>query len=700
MNSYCFLLAFIRNALGSSTLQADKLHALLQTMMRKKDAMEELLHLSSQLSVHLSDAESSGCLLAQLGDVQEEWRLLEGSIKRALQHASIFNCQHSLLIKDAEQLKSKLEAVQRSNFQSQDNRSTLENVCLTSDLKLYNQLYVGLQSQSDALVHFSLGQKEKDEIKRSLQELGSLLSVTKSKLDIFTYRCGGISLANPKTNKQLQDLIIWAKQAESYISVGQKLALFPEEARLQIVEMKKFQTEFWCRRSKMQAEVEQMKDVAPDTEKNEINQVLKTTEELYKAIADSLDDVLDIMKNNLEEREKLFNQLAKMDAWLAETHAKGDPCSHVDSVLHADIRNLEGELKSHKIAKVEIQNQLKLVEAMTESWQEKAAGLSPAESRYLVNRLSGLWTELDGLLAHEKATSWELEELILERTTSDEELSHIQASLHQLSTDLEQQSFPLTQETISMIEQWKHMLMEHQCEVQELQHCQEAKRSSVLCTVGELQDQCKALIVNAFEQDKYLHLRGQMEESRDIAKEQIQHTKDQTISMDKRFKLCQTLLVELPLVKTQCQEAADQLEAIAMELCPSELDSERQRICQTVETLVSWESSITDDLKNLENKLLIDLCFSSEFPAAMEFFQRIKVELEASKPANPDEKVIDIALRRYWVIWRNIESCIRVLEGLGLKDNINLRNYKELYALKDATKQECHLQMVSLKAQI
>lgn len=698
MNSYCFLLAFIRNTLGSSALQADKLHALLQTMMGKNDMMEELLHLSSQLSVHLSDAESSGSLLAQLGDVLEEWRLLEGSIKRALQHASSSNCQHSLLIKDAEQLKSKLEAVQRSNFQSQDSRSTLENVCLTSDLKLYNQLYVHLQSQSDALVHFSLGQKEKDEIKRSLQELGSLLSVTKSKLDIFSNRCGGISLA--KTNKQLQDLIIWAKQAESYISIGQKLSLFPEEARLQIAEMKKFQTEFWCRRSKMQAEVEQMKDVASDTEKNEINQVLKTTEELYKAIADSLDDVLATMKNNLEEREKLLNQLANIDAWLAETHAKGDPCSHVDSVLHADIRKLESELKTHKIATVEIEDQLKSVEAMTESWQEIAAGFSPAESRYLVNRLSGLWTELDGLLAHEKATSWELEELILERTTSDEELSHIQASLHQISADLEQQSFPLTQETISTIEQWKHMLMEHQCEVQELQHCQEAKRSSVLCTIGELQDQCKALTVHAFEQDKYLHLRRQMEESRDITKEQIQRTKDQTISVDERFKLCQTLLVELPLVKTQCQEAADQLEAIAQELCPSELDSERQRICQTVETLVSWECSVTDELKNLENKLLMDLRFSSEFPAAMEFFQRIKEELEAAEPVNPDEKVIDIALRRYWVIWRNTESCMRVLEGLGQKDNVNLKNYKELYALRDATKQECRLQMVSLKAQI
>ncbi|XP_044023969.1 nesprin-2 isoform X2 [Siniperca chuatsi] len=681
------------NTLGSSAIQADKLHALLQTMVQKKDMMEELLQLSSQLSVQLSDAESSGALLAQLGDVQEEWRLLEGSIKRALQHASSSTSQSSLLIKEAEQLKAKLEALQTSNFQSHDSKSALEFVCLTTDLKLYNQLYLHLQSQSDALVHFSLGQKEKDEIKCSLQELGSLLNVTKSKLNTSKYSSGGIS--STKINKQLQDLMMWAKQAENHISIVKKLALFPEEARIQIVEMKKFQTDIWLRRSKMQVEVEQMKNVASDMEKEESDQVLKTIEDLYEAIADSLDHVLGTMKTNLQEREKLLCQLASMDAWLAETHAKRDPCTHVDNVSKADIRKLESELKSHKLATVEIESQLKLVEAMVEGCREIAVGLSPGESRYLVNRLSGLWTELDGLLAHEKATSWELEELIHEQTSSDEELSTIQASLQQISIDLAQLRFPLTQETLSTIAHLKHMLMEHQCQVQELQHCQEAKRSSLLCTIGELQDQCKALSINVFEQDKYLHLRRQMEESRDIAKEQIQHAKDKTISVGERFRLCQTLLVELPLVKTQCQEAADQLEAIAQDLYPSELNSERQRIQSTVETLVSLEYSVTDDIKNLEAKLLLGLCFSAELPALIELFQRTREELEGAEPVNPDEKAIDIALRRYWVIWRNMESGMRVLEGLGRKEKINLKNYKDLYSLKDATMQECHLRMES-----
>ncbi|XP_062267756.1 nesprin-1 isoform X1 [Platichthys flesus] len=679
------------NALGSSSVQADKLHALLQTMQQKKDLMEELLHLSSQLSVHLSDAESSGSLLAQLANVQEEWSLLKGSIKRALRHATNATSQSRLLIKEAEQLKAKLEDLQKSNFQSNDSKSALELVCLTTDLKLYNQLYLHLQSQSDALVHFSLGQKEKDEIQNNLQELGSLLDVTKRKLDNST-----CCISSGKINRQLQDLIIWAKQAENHISTGKKLALFPEEARIQIADMKKFQTDILSRRSKMQAQVEEMKDVASDMEKEESDQVLKTIEDLYEAISDSLDHVLDTMKKHLHNREKLLSQLARMEAWLAETHATRDVWIHVENVSKVDVQMLESELASHKLATEEIQSRIKLVEAMAESCEDIAVGLSPEESRYLVNRLSGLWTELDGLLAHERATSWELEELIHERTSSDEELSTIQTSLKKISSDLEQQKFPLTLETLSTDAHLMHMLMENQCQVQELQHCEEAKRSALLCTIGELLDRCKTLSLNTFEQDKFLHLRRQMEESRDIAEEQILRAKDKSLSMGERFRLYQILLVELPLVKTQCQEAGDQLEAIAQELHPNELNSEKQRILHTVETLVSWELSVTDDIKHLEAKLLPGLRFSSELPALIELFQRTREELEGAEPVSPDEKAIDGALRRHWVIWRNLKSGMRVLEALGRREKINLRNNKELHSLRDAAMQECHIGMESL----
>lgn len=658
-------------------------------MENKKGMLEELLCLGSQLSVHLSDSESSGALLAQLGDVQEEWRHLVGSIKRAFWHASNSVCQHSLLINDIGELKAKIEALQKLKFRGHD---TFGYLCLQAELKLYNQLCLSFQAQFDSLALISLGQKEKDETIHNLLDLKSLINVTKSKLDTSTYNC--YSTLTAKANKQIQDWIGWAKQAENHIAVGPKLALFPEEACVQIAEMKKFQTDFSSKRSKMRVESEQMKEVF--MEKEEILQVLQATVGLFETVDQNLECTLETMKKNLEDREKLFFQLANMDAWLVEIVGKRDPYTHVDSISKADIGKLESELKSIKSSTVDLENHLKQLEAVMDSCREISADLSPGESRYLVNRLSGLWAVFDGLVAHEKASGWELEELIFKRRSSEEELSNIQMSLHQISVALEQERFPLSHETILTLEHLMHMLIEHQWEVQELQHCQETKRSSLLCTIGELQDKCKALSVNAYEQDKYLHLRKQMEESISIAREQTQCVKATTVSVGERFRLFQTLLVELPLVKTQCQEAADQLEAIAQDLSPSELHSERQRIIQNVETLGSWEHSITEDIKYLENKILLGLDFSSEFPVFIEHLQKIRAELGGVEPVKPDEKVIDIKLQRCWVIWRNLECGVRVLEGLGQKEKIEKKNYKDLYALKSAAKHECQLRMVSL----
>lgn len=651
--------------------------------------VEELLRLSSQLSVHLSHSESSGALLAQLGDVQEEWRHLLGSIRRAFWHASNSTSQHAVIMKNIEEVKAELRARQELRFQR---HHAFDELCLRAELKLYNQRCLRFQTQFDSLALFFLGQKEKDEISCSLLDLKSLINVAKSKLGANGQECPGALSA--QTYRQLQEWIEWAKQAENHGAVRQKLPLFPEEARVQMAEMRRFQTHFCSRRSKLRVETERMKGTR--VENPELLRVLEATEGLYESVEQSLEHSLDTMKNSLQEREKLFLQLADTDAWLAETLAKRDPNSHADSFSKAHISELESELIHHKSSTVDLEKRLKLLEAVTDGW-EASPELSPGESRYLVNRLSGLWALLDGLLAHEKASSWELEELIFRRRSSEDELSNIQTSLRKISVALTQECFPLSQKTVLTLEHLMHTLVERQWEVQELQHCQEARRSSLLCTIGELQDRCNALSVTAFEQDKYLRLSKQMEESAAIAREQIQRVKASTLDVEERFRLCQTLLVEVPLVKTQCQEAADQLEAIAEDLSSSELQSERQAIIQKVETLVSWEHSLTEDVRYLEKQLLLGLRFSTELTAFIRFLEKVRSELRGAEPVKPDETVIDAKLQRCWVIWRNLECGVRVLEGLGQKEKIDMKSCKELRSLEDAAKQECRLRMVSFK---
>ncbi|MED6292719.1 hypothetical protein CHARACLAT_003233 [Characodon lateralis] len=670
------------SALGSTSIQTEKLHTLLQTMEQKKSMIDDLHRLSSQLSVHLSDVESSGVLLAQLGDIQEEWRLLKGSIKGAYQQASNSANQSKLVLKEAGQLKAKLQTLLK--FETA-NISSLDLVSLTADLKVYNQLYLHLQSQAKALTRFSLGQKEKDAIEENLYALKTLLGVTKENFGSLVESCGSGSTS--EINKQLQDLIVLTKQAENQFFGGKRLSVFLEQSCLQMAEMRKFHMETLSRRSKLQMQVAELK--------NKDHEVLKTIH-LYETVADTLDYILETMKKGLDERKKVLCEFASLEGWVAEMHVKRDSCIHLENAAKADLSKLEHLLKHHQSATVEFENQLKLVDALSESCTKLAAELSPGEGRYLVNRLSGLWADVDGLLAHKKATCWELEEIIHERTSSNEELSTIQANLEQTCADLEKQKFHMTKETLSIITHLEHILIKHQWEVQELQHSQEDQRNSVLCSIGELKDKCKVLRKNAVEQDRYVHLIGQMEGSMDIAKRQIQEAKKQSVSMAERFKLCQTLLVELALVNTQCQEAADQLEAIADELHPSELNSEREMLHHMVITFNTLEHSVTDDIKDLEAKLLPGLQFTFELPALMELLQRAKGKLGEAKQVKPDEKAIDNAMLQCWVIRRNVEAGMRVLEGLAQKESVNLEGHSELYSLRDAVMEECHSWTVSL----
>ncbi|XP_077366480.1 nesprin-2a isoform X2 [Festucalex cinctus] len=674
-------------ALGSSALQSEKLHSLLQTLKRSKEMWQELHVLSSQLAVHLSDAESSGALLAQLGDVQDEWRLLSGSIKRALCQAANSSCQSSVLMKEATWVKDKIEAIQESmesHEKCHDTKSALELFCLSEDLKVCNQLHVQLrQSFSDALLQSSLGQKEKESINHYLKELRTLLKASKNQ-----------AICGTDSNKQFQEWITWAKQMEYHIIIGKKLSLFPVEAHIQISKMEKYQTDIMIRRSKMQ--LQEMREGMSDMDNEGYAQGLKVVEDLYETITKTLDNILEMMKKNLQEREKLLDHLDSVDTWLVEANAHRDPCAYVENVSRVDLNSLENKLKHHQEVADDIESHLSLVDDLEKRCKEVAEGLSPGESRYLVNRLSGIWTGFDGLLAQESATSWHLEELIHERTSSSEELSTIQDSLKNISSCLDRLHFPMTQESILTITLHKHMLMEHQCQVQEIQHCQETERSSLLCAIGELQERCKVLSFHALEQDKYLQLKKQMEDSRDISKEQIQKAKDRTLSLGERFKLCQALLVDLPLMKTQCQEAADQLEVIAQELHPTEVDLEKRSIHCTVEMFVSWEHSATDEIKHLEGTLLPGLQFSSELPTVMEFFQRTAQDLQSMEPVSPDERAVDVALKRRWVIWRNMESGMRVLRAMAWKGKINVKNHSDLHLLRDAAMQECHLQMECL----
>ncbi|KAM8847639.1 nesprin-2a isoform 3-T3 [Synchiropus picturatus] len=673
-------------SLESGAELADKLQALCQTMKAKKEMMEELRQLSGQLSIHLPSWERSGALFAKIGDVQEEWRCLEERLRRDL-HQTLNCVRHaSRLVSEAKRLQDRVEATQESivSFSDpQEVRRCVDLAVTAGDLKLYQQQQLHLQAEAEALVRFSLDPKDKDGVEQLLREVASSLSCAKCNLHALP--------PSRLLSKPVLDLVRWLKQAEVQIWTGESMSLFPEEARLQITQMRKLQTDVWSRRSKLDVEVN-----GSDMKEEDLEKALDRVADLFDAVTSSVDLVLVAMSSGLLEREELLCQLTGLEVWLDEAHAQRHSHADLEDISELPTVELKHMLRSLTSAVSEIQMKLSLVEELESRSQGWMAGLSLEESRHLVNRLSGLWTQLDRMLVFERATKWQVDELLHQRTTSDTELAALEESLEKISTQMEQLKFPVTQETHLSIARLRQQLLEYQCQVQEVQHCLESRRSSLLRGIGELQDRCKALSVQAFEQEKYLQLRKHMESSRDRSREQMKRSREKQHSVGQRFHLSQTLLVELPAVKTLCQEAADQLEAISQDLESLDLNSERQRIQRTVDTLVIRELSVTDDVRTLEAKLLLGLRFSTELSSLTEFFQQTRRELREPDALRPDEEAIDAALRHCWILWRNMDSGMRVFEALGRKQKFKRSDFGELYALKEAAVLECQAQMESL----
>ncbi|XP_046877069.1 nesprin-2-like isoform X4 [Hypomesus transpacificus] len=667
-------------ALGSNALQVERLGSLLLTLRQQKAALSELLQLCGQVSGHLTESEGSGALLAHLGELQETWKLVEATCTRTLWHGLVSTSQADDLLREAEGLRAALQAASRSFQTRQDSPRAFERILMVADLDVFNQQYTHLLCVSGELGEFGLGQKEREAMSEVFQGLKQLLDLTQSELRAQSPEIVSDSLS--KIIQRTRDRVVWAKRTQNLLTSGKRLAVFPEEARAQIAGMRKLQTEIASVRSKVGSETGD--GIALDwnlgeEEMEEGSNSRKTLEELCAGVANDCTHTLKEMEKTLRGREKLFAQITKMDTWLVASHIEKETSTDVSP---ASIPDLERKVRSHQSALKDVERQMSFTDSLLEKTKEMAPGMTPAESRYLVNRLAGLRLELDGMLVHERTTVWELEELLHAQMSSAEELAAVRTSLSQIAADLGRQSFPVTRANLWATEPSRRLLLEHQCHIQELQHCQKGQKGALLCTIAELQEKIKNLEAHAPEHEKYLCLR--------------KHVEDSSVDVGERFRLCQTLLVELPLLKKECQEAADQLEAISQDLYPSQLTSERHKIRRAVENLLSCELTITNDIKMLEGNLLEGLLFCSEYKAMMELLHQSCQEFKEAGPVAPDESVIDLELQGCWVTWRNLESGMRVLEALGQRERVDMRTFDELFTLREAIMQECRARMENL----
>ncbi|KAL6486315.1 hypothetical protein MHYP_G00057070 [Metynnis hypsauchen] len=668
-------------SLQSSSIQAEKLHAFLKSMKQNKGLLEELLRTCCQVSVHLGDAEGPVACLLQVKNVQEKWQILEATADRTLRHADICASEASILLKDAKVLLGDLEALQITSpsLSSQTHvwcQSAMQRMTTLSDFMEMNERYLYLLELCQDLFQCPLGEKEREDIEQALQNVKSRLDCMQEKLGTYVTSSSDHSLT--KIIEIMKDYFTWAKQTECKVTRRKKLALFFDEANQQVNSMKKLQVEISSRRSQCASVVKKLRGEITGLSEQESSvmfSALETLEKLYIKIAEMSDCAAVELNQMLHARQRLESQITENSTWLTSLLEK--ECSKSAAVeLGSTIADLKVHHQRHKATLHEAERRLVVIQTLLDEIKDMFLGLSIAESFHLVDKLTTLQAEVKGVLRRKRTSCWELEELLHAQESSAEEFAAIQKSLRQMTSDFERQRCPVTQEALSAFEPVRHMLMEHLSLVQEAQHCQEHRRKDLLRTILTLQERVRQLDHQAKEHEDYLTSKQHLEACSGAIKMTVPLVSDASTEASKRLGLGQTLLVELPLLKMFCQEAADQLEAISADLYPSQLSSERQKIRSIIKSLAAWEHLISNEVKDLEHSLVEDLSNPMELTALTKLFVKSEEQLKQSNGLEPRDQSITNELRKCWTLERTVESALRVLEAC--KDHPPAEDYRKI----------------------
>ncbi|KAK7133211.1 hypothetical protein R3I94_015172 [Phoxinus phoxinus] len=687
-----------QDCIESSILQAEKLSAFLKSMQKKRGILEELLQTCSHISVHLDEAEGPVACIEPFRTLQERWRTVEWAASKSLWHANVCTAEVSGLLQEARELQRELELLEKSVSLSHsshrpiDWQSALHETVRTADLGVLTERYSYILEVSQALSLGPLGKKELRDVEDAVQGLNSQLALTQEKLSSQTSNGNDCS----PIIRIISDYVTWAKQTESKVSKRRRLSLYPEEASHEVNHMKKLQSETSLKRFQLASVLKELREEVTGLDEKDSRGMLPTLdslEDLYNNISEKTEWAVIEMNRMLHIRERLWKQINDSSSWLTSVLEKesGKPVVSEPKITIPELRvQLQVSTESLKDA----ERQAKNLESLLDETKTMNNVLSVPESFQLINRLTALKEEASRVVNRKWASCWVFEELLHSQESSAEEHNVIQKSLRQLSADVMRQKYPVTRDSLSALESVKHMLMELLCKVQEIPHCPEPRRKEMLHAVLDLQRRIDLLEQQAKEHEEYLTSRQHMENSREAVKKSLSHIVDSHVGTDVRLCVCQAVLVELPLVRITCQEAADLLEAISKYLCPSQLTAERQKICLVIEQLASWELTVKNEAKTLQCSLVERLGSPTDLSPLAELFNSVRQQLKKTICMEPDNKTIDAELRKHWTLVQAIESVIQMLEVC--RKGEKAESYQMTVDLGQKTLNDCNVHMDKL----
>lgn len=638
----------------------------------------------------------------EIWDLQERWSGLERDIDRTLNQTRLYSVETSNLLSLISNLQTNLETVCKDvEVKYPDTqwscRKAKELMVTHAEVKAAQRQYLQLQQLSDLLIMNSCWEKEVKEVQQGLQNVRDQLHHAEALVASSMQRS-----SNPIMEKiivVMKDGLTWAKQTECIIKGRQtKVALLPEEVHQQLGDLKKLQSEVTAKQAQLETLVGEVMEVLPQldqvAEVPVVNSTLDLLQELSKSTTEKLTNAVRQVESGLQTREKLSEQIAELDSWVMAHLLKEATRGADDNFSPAELGQRSGHIQENL---VEAEKQLAICESLLMKINDISTELSITENSKIFNTLTNLKEDIQTIRNYEEANKKDLNDRTQIIALRNEGLVTIEKSLRQMLVDVGRHRYPITKDSIQALEPLKHMVLEHKSQIDLLQPWVPQENAKELYSVvSEILGKMAALEINSRDHESYLSMRQCVEDLRENIQEQLHQSEQDSMDREERYKLYQTLILKIPLIKSLCEETQKKLQMISANLFPSQLNAEQQRLKLHEESLETMEITLNNNLSIIEKDALQLLDLDSEEKATLAFLQRTQKELERTPVLEPDEAAVQKEYQKIMTLKVMIKSRMRALEFLQKGKRPRLEGeFQNLMDLKNKVISECDLQMVS-----
>lgn len=665
-----------RYPVESSFVEEQRLRSFLRTMEQERTVLGELIQIHSQLSTHLSQPERAEAE-SELSIIQCEWMRLEKSTEKKVHQVSSYTKESFSLLQDTDHLKDHVDKLQKVFIETSslsvahsDSKRAQDMIDLGADLTAAQQSYFNLQQRFDVLFKECTFKTEASNIEQGLWFVKDQLDLLGEQLAFSAPASTNPTMAN--IVKVITEALAWAKQTGCDIESRQKkVPLLPEDVLGLIRDLKKLRSEMNLKQEQLETLTREVKELIPDLGQADVPLVtyfLETLKFLSKATSEKLNKALEDIQLSLQTRETISEQIALVDSWIL-VHLLRESLRREDcqSLSPAD---LDKKLRQRQDLLCDAEKQFVVTEALLMKSKDIASELSISENMWLYEKLSKLQEDIKDIITYEKACSKEITNILQDQDLSNEKVASLETNLRQTAVDVKGLMFPITKNSLSTVEPFKCMIVEHKHQVEQVTHCSDDKRKELLCLISEIHNRINALDVKAQSHERFLSLRQRLEDLRENIELQVPKTKDENTDKKTRYKMCQSLLSQIPLIKLLHKEASQELESISSDLYPSQLTAEHSRLKQNLESLNTWEMAIQNNLQIVEWDVLKEVHYPSEEREVLTFLNEVNQILEKPCIVEPNYEAVKNKLKSILNIKRDVEARMQVLGVLVNRNGV------------------------------